>query len=349
MSAVVIPAQVLQRWRRLAGASATPIASGLINRTFLLDTGRQRYILQRLHEVFEASVNRDIQAVTLHLRARGLVTPLLIPCDDGSLSCQADDGVWRLLDYIDGQTANAISNEKMAYEAGRMAALYHRALSDFAYEYRYSRGHVHDTPAHLARLRATLESHADHRLHADVSPLAEKVLHSTARFTAIDQLPLRHCHGDLKISNILFDDDWHAICLVDLDTVNRMAWPLEMGDALRSWCNPRTEEQLAASLDLDILKAVMNGYASAAPRWLTNDEMETLIGGLARICLELSARFLADALRESYFGWDPNAYATRGDHNLARGRAMAALYYDVMTKRPAAELIVREQLQAGSE
>ncbi|MBT8137811.1 MAG: aminoglycoside phosphotransferase family protein [Gammaproteobacteria bacterium] len=340
MSAAQIPAQVLRRWHRLDGATVTPIESGLINRTYLLDTGKQRYILQRLHPVFESTVNRDIDAVTRHLQTKGLVTPKLIRCDDEALSCEAADGVWRLLDYIRGQTAHAISGKKMASEAGRMAAQYHTALSDFDYEYRYSRGHVHDTPAHLEKLRATLKSHSDHRLHAEVAPLAENVLQTTERFTDIDKLPLRHCHGDLKVSNVLFDNDWHAICLVDLDTVNRMAWPLEMGDALRSWCNPRTEDQLAARLDLGILEAVMSGYAGAAPEWLTDAEKNALVSGLARICLELSARFLTDALRECYFGWDAETYATCGEHNLARGRAMAALYIDVMQKKQAANRIV---------
>jgi len=56
--------------------------------------------------------------------------------------------------------------------------------------------------------------------------------------------------------------------------------------------------------------------------------------------LELSARFLADALYESYFGWEPERYPGRGEHNLTRGRAMWSLYRDVMRKRGVAERIL---------
>ena len=58
-------------------------------------------------------------------------------------------------------------------------------------------------------------------------------------------------------------------------------------------------------------------------------EARALVGGLGTICLELSARFLADALNESYFGFDATRFATRGDHNLVRGRGQLALFASV--------------------
>ena len=39
---------------------------------------------------------------------------------------------------------------------------------------------------------------------------------------------------------------------------------------------------------------------------------------IAHICLELAARFLADALNESYFAWDPERFSSAADHQLAR-------------------------------
>ncbi len=339
-----IPTAITGRWRRLAGARASRVTSGLINQTFLLQTADARFVLQRLHPVFEPAVNRDIAAVTSHLASRGLNTAELLPTDDGTDWCQHDGHTWRLMTYVPGHTIDAITTRQQASEAGRIAAVYHAALGDFDYDYVAGRGHVHDTPRHLQTLARTVDECVDHRLHDDVTPLAQHVLETSERFGAIDALPLRHCHGDLKISNIVYDDNDNAVCLIDLDTVNRMTWPLEMGDALRSWCNPRTEDQLRADLDLDVLDAVLSGYAGAAPEWLSREEIALLITGLARICLELSARFLNDALRESYFGWDDARWASRGDHNLARGRAMASLYDDVARKRSAAEAVVTRHL-----
>jgi Ser/Thr protein kinase RdoA (MazF antagonist) len=170
--------------------------------------------------------------------------------------------------------------------------------------------------------------------------LADSLLREAETLVALESLPLRHAHGDLKISNLMFDAAGRGLCLIDLDTLSRMHWALEMGDALRSWCNPNKEDRPSARLDLAFFEAAVKGYRESAPGLISVDEWAALVAGLARICLELSARFLADALNESYFGWEPKRYPARGEHNLARGRAMWSLYQDVMHKRRTAERIL---------
>ena len=54
-------------------------------------------------------------------------------------------------------------------------------------------------------------------------------------------------HGDPKISNLMFArDSDRGLCLIDLDTLGPMPIALELGDALRSWCNPAAEDARAA-------------------------------------------------------------------------------------------------------
>lgn len=343
MSAEGVPDTVRERWKSLAAADFLRIETGLINATYIAtDPAGERVVVQRLHPVFDADVNRNIEAVTRHLSAAGLLTPKLIPCDDGNLCCIDDGRCWRVLSFVSGQSFNAVTSPAMARQAGHITARFHTAMTDFDYRYAGERSNVHDTRAHLEHLRRTLATCTGHRLYEAVKGLAVRILSAVRTYARIDDLPRRHAHGDLKISNILYDDDGHALCLIDLDTVTRMPWPLEMGDGLRSWCNPRTENQLRADLDLDILDAALAGYADARPHWLTSAETELLIAGLERICLELSARFLADALTENYFSWDRNNYDNAGDHNLARGHAMARLYQDVCRKRDAARELVRK-------
>jgi hypothetical protein len=220
-------------------------------------------------------------------------------------------------------------------------ARFHRALDGFEHRYRFSRGNVHDTPAHLARLEQALGRHASHRLFDRAAPMGDALLPEARRLTDLSGLPRRHAHGDLKISNLMFDDAGRGMCLIDLDTVALMAWPLEMGDALRSWCNPRREDQRPARLDTRLLAAALSGYAQAAGDFPTATERAALIDGLLQICLELSARFLADALDESYFGWDASRYPGRGEHNLARAQATWELYRDVRTREAQAREIAR--------
>jgi len=341
------PSEVLTRWARFADATVHPLGAGLINATFELRTpAGERAVLQRLHPVFAPEVNLDIAAVTAHLAARGLPTPRLLPTDDGALWVEAD-GVWRALSFVPGQVHQRVGDPAMAREAGRLVGRFHAALDGFDYRYQSGRGGVHDTSAHLRRLGQALEGHAGHRLYDAVAVLAEPLLEQAQGAVALDGLPLRHAHGDLKISNLLFDSSGRGHCLIDLDTLTLMHWPLEMGDALRSWCNPATEEQPAARLDLELFAAAVAGYREGGYREGAGEligvaEWAALVPGLARICLELSARFLADALNESYFGWDPQNYPARGEHNLARGRAMWGLYRDVEVKRAEAERLVKQ-------
>jgi hypothetical protein len=112
-----------------------------------------------------------------------------------------------------------------------------------------------------------------------------------------------------------------------------------MGDAMRSWCNPKGEDTSTAVFDAGLFAAALDGYGSVARPlgFLSAEEARSLVSGVLTICLELSARFLADALNEQYFGFDPYRYATRGDHNLVRGAGQLRLFESAMAQRSALE------------
>jgi len=294
--------------------------------------------------VFDAEVNLDIAAITQRLADEGVETPRLIPAADGALWVTVDEGVWRALTFVPGQSYNKIEEPNLAREAGSLVGRFHRVLADFDHRYHFTRGNVHDTSAHLGILHSALAGHGDHPLHARVSDLADGLLRAAEKLPDLSHLPSRHAHGDLKISNVLFDQARHAVCLVDLDTLSQMIWPLEMGDALRSWCNPREEDEPPARFQLELMDAALQGYALATPEFLTAGEKQALVAGLAQICLELAARFLGDALNERYFGWNEKRYPRRGEHNLVRARAMWELYQSVEAQRAGAERIVQRRL-----
>ena len=137
-------------------------------------------------------------------------------------------------------------------------------------------------------------------------------------------------HGDPKTANLMVREDTGLpYALVDLDTVGPIALGHELGDALRSWCNAASEDDPAPRLDLRLHAAAVEGYVAQArqegPRIDDALVMTALVDGLPWICLELCARFAADALEESYFGWDPSSFPGRGEHNLHRARGQWGL------------------------
>lgn len=320
-------------------ANISPLGNGLINHTFLVTTDATSAVLQKVAPIFSPLINENIAAVTAALAKAGLVTPRLIPASDGRLWLDlADDGIWRLQTFVAGASFDKAQSSAQAHAAGALVARFHAAIEGLQHAFRGLREGVHDTPQHLSRLREALAAHKTHRLYDAVAPVADEILVRAHELDPLPALPPRICHGDLKLNNILFagaapPDSESAVCLIDLDTVGPMALAYELGDAWRSWCNRSGEDDTVARVDLDVFRESFAGYAGALGRTLTNEERCALWGGVEWISLELAARFVADALFESYFGWDARRFAGRGEHNLVRGRGQLALHEAFVASR----------------
>ena len=169
------------------------------------------------------------------------------------------------------------------------------------------------------------------------------------RLEAPTRLPARVGHGDLKVSNLRFAAGAPvATAVLDLDTMARTTLDVELGDALRSWCNTASEDATVARLDVDLFAAAVGGYLAVAATWITRAEVAALVAGTERVCLELSARFAADALRERYFGWDRAVARARGEHNLLRARGQLDLARRVAERRAELEGCVRAAHSAAT-
>ena len=319
-----------------AADRAVTSSDGLINTTWLID---DTFVLQRVNPLFGPGVNEDIDALTKTLVAAGVPVPRLKLADDGRPFVE-DEGVWRLMTRLPGRTYHRIEHPEQAYNAAQLIARFHAVLTGSTHRFAFSRPGAHDTPRHMARLASAVTEHRDHRLVAQIAPIAEEI---TARWEALPEakaLPERIIHGDLKISNVLFDEAHEAVGLIDLDTMAYSDLEVELGDALRSWCSTTTEDALDPRLDVEIFEAALGGYFSESPT-LAPSEKGAFVRGIERITLELAARFAADALHESYFGWSTSVAATRGEHNLIRATNQLRLAQQIAEKRESLETIAR--------
>ncbi len=329
----------------LEGATFEPIEIGLINQTYrVIVGGEPRMIIQRQHHTFRGEVNLDIEAITAHLGERGIGTPRLIRTNDGRAWIDHEAFAWRALTYIEGVTISRVERPELAHTAAGLVGQFHRAIDGFVHVFHFTRPGAHDTPAHLARVRAALDTHRAHPAIDEVRPIAEAIL--THALPAIPTLPTRIIHGDLKISNVMFDRDLaRAIALLDLDTFQHGTIAIELGDALRSWCNPKGESGEDVEVDVAIFRAAVRGYAQTAGDLLSIDERESIASGLETIALELSSRFALDALEDRYFAWDPARYPSRTAHDIVRARSQLALARSARALRDELQAIVRSAFQ----
>ena len=107
-----------------------------------------------------------------------------------------------------------------------------------------------------------------------------------------------------------------AVSIVDLDTVKPGLVHYDIGDCLRSSCNPlgeETERWEMVRFDPDLCQAVLQGYLSLAKDFLTENDYDYLYDAIRLIAFELGLRFFTDYL-------EGNVYfkANHPEHNLAR-------------------------------
>jgi Ser/Thr protein kinase RdoA (MazF antagonist) len=311
----------------IAPLSITALDIGLINRTWLVKDQHHKYILQLVNPMFSPVIHADIDTVTRYLSGQGMITPRLLRTLNNQLYCSMDDGIWRMFDYIDGYTVNSVDKPAIAFEAGVLLARFHAGLHPLQYEFQYQRPGVHDTQRHLQVLRTALENHQGHARYADIQPLAIEILDTAARLPVLPETGLRKVHGDPKINNFLFERQTRkGICMLDFDTLGTMAWPLEMGDAMRSWCNPVGENSTETHFSMENYGAGLQGYISCAPAFITEQEWGSILPATQIIYVELAARFCADALNENYFSWDSSRFASHSEHSQLRAISQLNAY-----------------------
>jgi Ser/Thr protein kinase RdoA (MazF antagonist) len=337
------PGNALKFWG-LQDAQAESFGSGLINDTYLVTavTGEQ-FVLQGLNPVFSPEVNLDIDRLTKHLEAHGSVTQRLLATDEDQLWAESGGRSWRLSTFVPGVCLDMLESDSQAAAAGRLLGRFHADVRDLQMDLHTARLGVHDTERHLRVLEEALSTHTKHRHFAEIEPLAQKILAEAKELPELPELPDRLVHGDPKISNLVFDaDSGEGICMIDLDTLTHMPLPLELGDAFRSWCNPRGEDTQRSAFRLDLFAAAIGGYAEVTAEFVTEAEWRAFIPATRTIMVELAARFATDALNESYFGWNSEIFPDRSTHNQVRATGQLVLHRSLRDQFEAAQQLVEQ-------
>ncbi len=330
-----------------------PLGHGNVNDTYVVIYrtvfSEQRIVLQRINtNVFRKPVElmENIHRVTRHVHHvyereqdtadRIWQLPRVIQAKDGNdYVCDSNGDYWRAITQIASAHAyEKVRNAEHAHEIGAVLGHFHHAVSDLDCTL------LHDTlpgfhiiSGYFDVLDAALRTEAGQmRLHG--SKVAENVLSFIEQrrkwskvleeAEARGELVQRIIHGDPKTANVMIDDvTGKGTSIIDLDTVKPGLIHYDIGDCLRSCCNPAGEDAVDFTqivFDLDLCAALVEGYKENASGFLTDNDRKYLYDCVRLIAFELGLRFFAD-----YIAGDVYFKVRHEGQNLHRARVQMQL------------------------
>jgi Ser/Thr protein kinase RdoA (MazF antagonist) len=338
--------------------------SGNINDTYLVTIASDRepqFVLQRINthvfqqpalvmqnmRIFTEHVCQQLQSRTDGLERRWAVPRVLLTLANQDHWVEPDGSYWRAISFIDGsETIDIIQDIEHGREVGYALGRFHHLISDLDPALLADTlAGFHITPQYLADYHQVLST-ATIAVSEEVDYCLQFVRDRQAWARVLEdakndgKLPLRPIHGDPKVNNVLIcTTTQQAIGIIDLDTVKPGLVHYDIGDCLRSGCNPlgeETKEWEQVEFDTQMCRAILTGYLSQASGFLTEDDYAYLFDGIRLIAFELGLRFFTDYLAGNvYF---KVKYPT---HNLDR----ALVQFKLTASIEAQESIIRSIIE----
>ena len=238
-------------------------------------------------------------------------TPRILPTQQGEHFWIDTAGeYWRAISFIEGaHVLETVEDAAHAKEVGYGLAMFHRLISALpANRLADTLPGFHITPTYLENYEEILNER-----HSDVLEKDSKETQFCLAFIAArkdwasvleqakadGQLQLRPIHGDPKVNNIMMGANGEAVSLIDLDTLKPGLIHYDIGDCLRSGCNllgEETEDWKQVVFDVDLARAMLQGYLPLAGDFLTEKDYDYLYDGIRLIAFELGLRFFTDYL-----------------------------------------------------
>lgn len=304
------------------------IASGHIHQTYKL-LGKKNFIFQRVNkEVFR---NPDLIASNLRIASEFLKErfpeyPFLtcIPSTTGKdMEYDADGFPWRLFPYSENTiTIDKVSGPEEAYNAaaefGRLTRYLDRVdLSGF----KETIPRFHDLAHRKQQFEEALTVAGPRAKKVnDQVQACKKSYHLVEKYNTLihdSSLRQRIVHNDTKINNVLFYRGSRKTAgVIDLDTLMPGYFIYDLGDMIRTYICPVSEEEGDLSLITfrgEVYSALLDGYLSEMKEILNPEELKAIPFAGRMMTYMMALRFLTDYLRGNIY-----YHTTYPEQNLTR-------------------------------
>lgn len=333
--------------------------SGLINHTFRLchksGNSRKDLILQRINtqvftEPYRITQNHRKAADYLAKHFSGYFFLAPVPTASGKDLLEWNDEYWRMLPFVDHAVSiNEADNPKQAYEAARQFGRLAKNLSGIELDSLLPTiPNFHNLTLRYSNFQRAIDNASPERKEDAEELINAFHEHSQIAVTyeALKTDPDfrdRLMHHDTKINNVLLDDKtYEGVCVIDLDTMMPGKLISDLGDMIRTYVSPVSEEETDFEKIVirdDYYDALMKGYLSEIGSDLTATEKEVLFYSGQFMVYMQGIRFLAD-----YLNGDVYYSARYPKHNFNRAKNQLILLEALNKKEKDLQHIIKKHL-----
>lgn len=316
--------------------------SGLINNTWLVLKGSEKYILQKINNKIFTNpflIADNIDKIQAHLSVHNDDYFFTTPCKtlEGESIVHLSGDYYRMFPYVKGShTIDVVQSPEQAYEAASQFSRFTSVLSGLDITtLNITLPFFHDLSLRYMQFLEALENGNKER-REETKGLIEELKAYSAIVNVYNNIKnnnefrLRVTHHDTKISNVLFDDKHKGICVIDLDTVMPGYFISDVGDMMRTYlCPVSEEEQDFSKIEVrdEFYFAIVNGYKTFMDNELTETEKQYFFYSGAFMIYMQAIRFLTDYINDDvYYG------ARYPKHNLVRATNQSVLLKRLMEK-----------------
>ena len=214
---------------------------------------------------------------------------------------------WRLMPYFKNSiTINEVGTPLEAYEAARGFAQLTKNLSGCdVSKFKPTIDRFHDLNWRFEQFKDALAGAKPDRLERATEAIQacqdfSYLVDEYSNLIADGFLKLRVMHNDTKINNILFDSQSRkVVCVIDLDTLMPGYFIYDLGDMIRTFVSPVSEEEQDLAKIIfrkDIYDALLQGYLSEMKSELSEKEIQVIPFAGCMMTYIMALRFLADYL-----------------------------------------------------
>jgi Ser/Thr protein kinase RdoA (MazF antagonist) len=297
----------------------TPFGTGLINNTWLVVAGHDKFILQRInHNVFKRP--EDIAA---NISIIGNYLAELYPdylfvstkktLENNDLFFVPGDGYYRLFPFVkNSHTIDVVSSSAQAYEAAKQFGRFTKVLANFPVEKLHiTLPNFHNLPLRYHQFQTAIQNGNGKRVKEAGDSILflqqqRGIVNVSEHIAGNPAFKTRVTHHDTKISNVLFDVNDRGLCVIDLDTVMPNYFISDVGDMLRTYLSPVSEEEKNFSkieIREDYFRAIAEGYLVEMGDELSDTEKKHFVYAGKFLIYMQALRFLTDYLNDDvYYG-----------------------------------------------